>query len=188
MIRCLMLGVLLLPQFALFGSESSEKPQQIDRGVFAQVQPLLWNFTAGGFFQHHRAGVFTGLPSLHDHRFLGAEYAYHFSGATKDGFYGKAYALRRSYKNLHAKSRNIGDPNGKGVWVENTLDHHRENHYGILIGYQGMMFQSKHLYIQTGFGWQYNDNPVKLNPGYFTDDIEHWNAPTGELAIGYLLF
>ncbi len=192
MIRYLILWTLLLSQLTIFGSESTEKTEQNDRGMLAQAQPFLsWNVTVGGFFQHHRAGVFTGLPYSYDYRFLGAEYAYHLSGAAKDGFYGKAYALRRWYKaGFETNARENTDPKKKNSPVYDTLDHHKENHYGVLIGYQGMMFQSKHLYIQTGIGWQYNDNPVKLGPTVFGlgNDITHWNSTTGELAIGYLLF
>lgn len=191
MIRYLIFGALLLPQLALFGSESSEKPQQIDRGVYAQAQ-LLLNPTVGGFWEHHRAGVFTGPPSPSArYRSLGAEYAYHFSGAATDGFYGKAYAARRWYKaGLEVNPRESTDPKGKSSLIYDMLNHHRENHYGILIGYQGMMFQSKHVYIQAGFGWNYNDNPVDTGPTVFSlnANTKHRTSTSLELAIGYLLF
>lgn len=199
MIRYLILWTLLLSQLALFGAESSEKPEQNDRGILAQAEPLSLNFTMGGFWQHHRAGVFTGPPSpsaITKYRSLGAEYAYHFSGAATDGFYGKAYAARRWYKaGLEVNPRESIDPKGKSSFVHDTLNHHRENHYGVLIGYQGMMFQSKHVYIQAGFGWNYNDNPVDIGPNLivFGDNnsayaIKHRTSTALELAIGYLLF
>jgi hypothetical protein len=180
----LLLSSLLLPPVS-HGEETSNTKK---RGAFFQAQPVAWNFTGGGFLGNHRVGLYTN-SGVFTYRSLGLEYAYHIHGVTNNGFYGKIFAEHRKYDpGLQVNSRYVEE--GKsGHWEQDILDHHTDNHYGVLIGYQ-WLFASPHFYMQAGLGWQYNDNPVNIGPTLFGfgADIKARQTATGELAFGYLFY
>ena len=161
---------------------SSDKP---DPNIFFQANPFPVTLTFGGMFAKHRAGIFgsTFKSGNFGYRSLGLEYSHLPAGVTEDGVYVKLYVEYRKFDPGLEVNSKYSDK--KKQWTHDTLDNHRETHFGALIGYHANV--ARPLYLDIGLGWQYNTNPVDIGSTIFGigQSIKSRQGATGELALGY---